>query len=312
MAKSNLLMFGATGAIGNFILHALINAKAEFGRIAIFTSKNTVATKAAEIAALQSAGVEIITGDITSAEDVKAAYNGFDTVVSALGRTTIAAQIPLIQLAAKSSQIKRFVPSEYGTDIEYAPASANEKPHQQKLKVRAALREVQDQLEHAYVVTGPYGDFPFYVSKSNVAAVGTFDVAAKRAVLLGDGAGRISLSSRPDVGKFVVHTLTHWDVARNRAVKLNSFTTTPKDILAEFEKQTGSKWAVDYTPLDELRQLEQAAWEKNDPTATVYTLRRIWTEGGTLYERRDNEDIGAVDTQTLEELVKESIEKQLA
>lgn len=256
---------------------------------------------------------------------------GFDTVISALGRTAIAAQIPLIQLAAESPHIKRFVPSEYGTDIEYAPASAHEKPHQQKLKVRTALREVQDKLEHAYVVTGPYGDFPFYIGRSNIPEVGTFDVAAKRAVLLGDGNGRISLSSRSEyvsllsfslrqlyadtmfsVGMFVVRTLTHWDVARNRALKLNSFTTTPKEILAEFEKQMGSQWQVEYTPLDELRRLEQEAWEKGNPSATLYTLRRIWTEGATLYERRDNEDIGAGGTQTLAELVKESIQKQLA
>ncbi|GAB1212283.1 hypothetical protein ATERTT37_001417 [Aspergillus terreus] len=301
---SNLLMFGATGAIGQFIIDAIVAAKDSFGRIAVFTSPNTVATKSEQIEALKKAGVEIITGDIANPDDVKAAFAGIDTVVSALGRGAIAAQIPLIQLAAESPQVKRFIPSEYGTDIEYSPASQHEKPHQQKLKVRAALREVQDKLEYAYVVTGPYGDFPFYIGRSPDPKVGTFDVAAKRAVLLGDGNGRISLTSRPDVGKFVVHTLTHWDVARNRALKLNSFTTTPRKILAEFEKQTNSSWSVEYTPLDELRQLEEEAWEKGNPLATLYTLRRIWTEGGTLYERWDNEDIGAVDTDSLEELVR--------
>ncbi|KAL4888492.1 hypothetical protein BDV59DRAFT_188521, partial [Aspergillus ambiguus] len=309
--KSNLLMFGATGAIGQFIIDAIVNAKDNFGRIAIFTSANTVATKSSQIDGLKKAGVEIITGDIANQDDIKAAYAGFDTVISALGRDTIAAQIPLIQLAAESPQIKRFIPSEYGTDIEYSPASQYEKPHQQKLKVRAALSEVQGKLEYAYVVTGPYGDFPFYVGRGPEPKAGSFDVAAKRAVLLGDGNGRISLSSRPDVGKFVVHTLTHWDVARNRALKVNSFTTTPRAILAEFEKQTDSTWSVEYTPLDELRQLEKGAWENNDPKATLYTLRRIWTEGGTLYDRRDNEDIGAVDTSSLEDLVQGSIQGQL-
>lgn len=109
-----------------------------------------------------------------------------------------------------------------------------------------------------------------------------------------------------------MHTLTHWDVSRNRALKLNSFTTSPREILAEFEKQTNSSWSVEYTPLDELRRLEEEAWEKGIPLATLYTLRRIWTEGGTLYERRDNEDIGAVDTDSLEDLVRGSIQAQLA
>ncbi|KAF9890866.1 hypothetical protein FE257_005442 [Aspergillus nanangensis] len=310
--KSNLLMFGATGAIGNYIIKAIINSKDAFGRIAVFTSANTVASKVKEIDALKQAGVEIITGDIASQDDVKAAYSGFDTVISALGRGAIASQIPLIQLAAESSNIKRFVPSEYGTDIEYGPASQHEKPHQQKLKVRAALKEVQGQLEHAYVVTGPYGDYPFYIGPAAEPKVGSFDATKKHAVLLGDGNGRISLTSRPDVGKFVVHTLTHWDVARNRAMKVNSFTTTPRGILEEFEKQTNSKWTVDYTPLEELRRIEKKAWENGAPIATVCTLRRIWTEGSTLYDRRDNEDIGAVQTESLEDLVRGSIQGQLA
>lgn len=67
---------------------------------------------------------------------------------------------------------------------------------------------------------------------------------------------------------------------------------------------------MEYTPLEELRQLEKQAWEKGDPSATIYTLRRIWTEGGTLYDRRDNGDIGAEDTVSLQELVKDAIQQQ--
>lgn len=113
------------------------------------------------------------------------------------------------------------------------------------------------------------------------------------------------------MGKFVVHALTHWDAARNRALKVNSFTTTPADVLAEFERQTGTKWTVEYISLDELRALEKEAWAKEDPAATVYTLRRIWTEGGTLYDRRDNEDIGVRETRSLQELVTDSIRAQI-
>lgn len=99
--------------------------------------------------------------------------------------------------------------------------------------------------------------------------------------------------------------------SRNRALIVNSFTTTPNEILAEFERQTGSRWTVEYTPLDELRKLEEAAWEKGDPYATGYTLRRIWTEGGTLYQSNDNGEInvGAPDLETLADAVKSVVSK---
>ncbi|KAL4758019.1 uncharacterized protein BDW70DRAFT_170860 [Aspergillus foveolatus] len=310
MTKSNLLIFGATGAIGSYITAAVTDGRDEFGRIGIFTSQSTLTNKTKEINALREKGVDILVGDVTSKNEVLKAFDGFDTVVSALGRGVIAQQVHLVQWADESPHIKRFLPSEYGTDIEYSPASANEKPHQQKLKVRAAIRETKN-LEYAFVVTGPYADVPFYLGASKNPRGGSFDVKNKKAVLLGDGKGRISLVACADVGKFVVHTLTHWNKARGRALKLNSFTTTPNDIIAEFEKQTGDKWSVEYTSLEQLKQYEKEAWEKGEPDATTLTLRRIWTEGGTLYERRDNKDIGAEDTTTLEEAVNGAIKAQL-
>lgn len=82
-------------------------------------------------------------------------------------------------------------------------------------------------------------------------------------------------------------------------------------ILKEYEKQTGGeKWDVSYTGLADLKRLETEAWEGGNPAATVFTLRRIWTEGGTLYDERDNEKIGAGETDSLEKTVAQAIKKQ--
>jgi hypothetical protein len=91
--------------------------------------------------------------------------------------------------------VKRFFPSEYGTDIEYGPKSAHEVPHQQKLKVRAALRETSG-LDYTYVVTGPYADGRAYLSPGHGSPeLGSFNVKAKTAFLLGDSKGKISLTT---------------------------------------------------------------------------------------------------------------------
>ena len=122
---------------------------------------------------------------------------GIDTVISALGRNTLAQQIPLIRLAAASPSVKLFLPSEYGTDIAYGPASANEKPHQQKLKVRAVLEnEISRQdLDYAYVVTGPFAEMYLHFAPG-LEEAGGWDVSAQKAVLLGEkGADRVSLTT---------------------------------------------------------------------------------------------------------------------
>lgn len=93
---------------------------------------------------------------------------------------------------------------------------------------------------------------------------------------------------------------------------MNSFVATPDQILAEFEKQTGSKWEVTYTSLHELKEIETKAWEAGKPWATGATLRRIWTEGGTLYgdKPRDNGLVGDPKMESLEDQVKTVIETQ--
>jgi len=303
---TNILIIGATGAIGNPITTQIIAAKSSFGRIAILTSANTLSQKAEEIEKLKSQGVEIFTGDLTVEEDVKKAYQGIDAVVSCVGRGAIDKQIPLIKWASESS-IKRFFPSEYGTDIEHNARSPNEKPHQLKLKVRAYAKEIHN-LHFTYLVTGPYSDM--YISVSKKPEIGSWDVKNKKATLLGDGNDKVAFTTMADVGKLVVAALQHPSESEDKILIVNSFTTTPNAILAEFEKQTGAKWDVSYTPLEELKAIEEAAWKEGAAYATGATLRRIWTEGGTLYKKpRDNALIGDPEMETLSDQVRQIIER---
>ena len=89
--------------------------------------------------------------------------------------------------------VKRFFPSEYGTDIEYGPNSKNEKPHQLKLKVRKYIHDNVRKLQYTYLVTGPYADL--YIGKTKDENGGSFDVLGKKATLLGTGKERISLTT---------------------------------------------------------------------------------------------------------------------
>lgn len=139
--------------------------------------------------------------------------------------------------------------------------------------------------------------------------LGGFDVANKRAVLV-EPEQKVSFTAMTDLGVLVVKASTHPVKERVRALKVNSFTATPKEVLAEFEKQTDSKWEVKNVKLDELRKEEEAAWAASDPLATVFTLRRIWAEGGTIYEKRDNAEIDGENVEGLSEAVRKAIEKQ--
>ncbi|KAH7159455.1 NmrA-like family-domain-containing protein [Dactylonectria estremocensis] len=305
---ANILIFGATGNIGRYITNQILAAQPSIAQVAIFTSTETVAKKGDYIGKLKAQGVKIITGDVNNEQDIKRAYEGVDTVISAVGRNVLETQIELLKLAEESSTVKWFFPSEYGTDIEYGPKSVDEKPHQLKLKVRRYIREHVKKLKYTFVVTGPYADMFFSLS-SDAPEAGGFDTASKRAILVEDGEGKVGFTTMPDVGKAVVAALRHPQESFDKALKVQSFVVTPKQILAEFEKQTGEQWNVSYSSLETLKQAEQKAWEEGKGYATSYTLRRIWAEGGTLYEKTDNAVIGLKDSEL--ETLKDAIHRSL-
>lgn len=70
----NILIVGATGAIGKPITNQMLSAKSNFGRLAILTSQTTLNDKADEIKLLKRNGVDVFVGDLTVEDDVKKAY----------------------------------------------------------------------------------------------------------------------------------------------------------------------------------------------------------------------------------------------
>ncbi|KAI8965234.1 NAD(P)-binding protein [Daldinia sp. FL1419] len=290
---SNILIIGGTGNIGKHITDAILLAEPRVGRqVSIFTSPATLSNpdKQALLSSWKSRGLSVIAGDLNNAADVRNAYNGVDTVISCLGRNALASQIELLKIAEESN-VRWFFPSEYGTDVEYDASSKDEKPHQNKLRVREFIRENLKKVKCTYVVTGPYPEM--YLVLAPVAPeAGGYDVESRKAVVIGSGDDKVGFTSMPDVGKLVVAALRHPEVSMGAILKVQSFVTTPNSIVAEFEKQTGSKWTVDHTPTEKLREIEKEKWSANDPIATLYTLKRIWAEGGTLYDKTDNERLG--------------------
>lgn len=197
---SKILIIGATGTIGKYIANAIISAEPHVAsQVTIFTSSATASSpnKQAILSGWKSQGASVITGDIGNADDVRRAYSSTDTVVSCLGRNALASQIELLRLAEESNDVKWFFPSEYGTDIEYDSSSKDEKPHQNKLRVREFIQDNVKRVKCTYVVTGPYPEM-FLPLLPVAEKAGGYDPKSKRAVVVGSGDDKIGFTSMPE------------------------------------------------------------------------------------------------------------------
>lgn len=71
-----ILVFGATGVIGQHLIQQLYEAKQSFDKIGIFTSLSSAEKKSEEFNSWKAKGVDVIAGDVNSESDVTKAYEG--------------------------------------------------------------------------------------------------------------------------------------------------------------------------------------------------------------------------------------------
>jgi hypothetical protein len=195
---SKILIFGGTGTIGKYITSSLLKARPAFSQVVLFTSPTSSPAKTAQLTRWRAAGISVVEGSVENAADVSAAYGlGIDTVICALGRGALHTEEALLRQAEESGTVQWFLPSEFGTDVEYGPSSANEKPHQFKRAVRAFVREKVSRMKVTYIVTGPYFEM-WLDALSGAENAGGFDVAAKKAYLIDNGVGKIGFCTMPE------------------------------------------------------------------------------------------------------------------
>ena len=200
-------------------------------------------------------------------------------------------QLLLVEAAAKSN-VKRFIPAEFGSN------TLNEKVaalpvFKGKLAVQAALRKEAGSsgMTYTLISTGPFLDWGI--------RIGFIMNLKEKKITLFDGGDRVfSATSLPTIGKAVVGVLNHLEQTKDRAVYVHDTATSLKRLAAMGKKAVGSaEWQESVVPIDEV--LDQA-WaelkkEQPNPGAFVYNFIRasILGEGyGSHFEKTDNELLG--------------------
>ncbi|XP_062157380.1 phenylcoumaran benzylic ether reductase POP1-like [Alnus glutinosa] len=115
--RSKILVIGGTGYIGKYIVEA--SAKAghpTFALVRESTASNP--EKSQVIESFKSSGVTLLYGDICHHESLLKAIKQVDIVISTVGSEQIADQAKIIAAIKEAGNIKRFLPSEFGLDVD--------------------------------------------------------------------------------------------------------------------------------------------------------------------------------------------------
>ncbi|KAK8569463.1 hypothetical protein V6N13_046515 [Hibiscus sabdariffa] len=197
------LVIGSSGFIGRFVTEACL----ELGRptyVLVRSSPNPPSTKATTIKFLQDKGAVIIYGSITDQEFMEKILREYriEVVISAVGGESILDQFTLIEAIKNVDTVKRFVPSEFGHDIDRAePVEPGLTMYDQKRKVRREIEKCG--IPYSYICCNSIAAWPYHDNTHPADVLPPLD----RFQIYGDGTVQAYFVAGSDIGKFTVMSI---------------------------------------------------------------------------------------------------------
>ncbi|KAK4784607.1 hypothetical protein SAY86_018975 [Trapa natans] len=195
-SKGRLLVIGATGFIGRFVAEA----STESGRptyVLVRPGSCFSPTKADAIKSLKEKGAIVVEGlmnDTDLMEKILKEHK-IEIVISVVGGKAIMDQIALVEAIRAVGTVKRFLPSEFGHDIDRAgPVEPGLQMYIEKRKIRRMIEEYR--VPYTYICCNSVASWPYYDNTHPSEVLPPLD----QFQIYGDG----SVKAGSDIGKFTV------------------------------------------------------------------------------------------------------------
>ncbi|KAJ9178413.1 hypothetical protein P3X46_010298 [Hevea brasiliensis] len=283
--KSKILIFGATGYLGEYMVKASLSmCHPTYAYVRPLKPNHTLSSKLHIHKQFQSMGVTVFRGELEEHEKLVSALKQVDVVISALAVPQHLDQLKIISAMKEAGSIKRFVPSEFGNEVDRVSGLP---PFEALL---ANKRRIRRATEAAGV---PYT----YVSANSFAAY-FIDYLLHphekpdQLVVYGRGDAKAVLNYEEDVAAYTVRAATDLRVA-NRVIiyRPPGNIVSQLDLISYWEKKTGRTFKKIHVPEEEIVKLsETLTFPENIP---VSILHNIFIKGDQMSFELTEDDLEA-------------------
>jgi len=273
----------ASGSLGGPVLNALVKS----GKF------NVTAVKRQSSSASFPDSVTVRTADLSSVDSVTAAFEGQDAVVSTVGTAGLPGQGVLVE-AAVAANVKRFLPSDFGSDIAN-PKTGVLPVFKFKTATHKALREAaaaKPDFTYTLVCNNAFLDFGL---QKNLL----LNWKERKPKFFDGGKNVFSATTMDSVGQAVVGVLSHPEETKNRFVYVKDIDISQNQLLEIAKKvDPGKTWEepilVDTAELEKSSFASLAKGEITPPVMMGFLFRVMFgpPEYGGRFTKTDNELLG--------------------
>jgi hypothetical protein len=294
----NVVLAGASGSLGSVVFEKLV-ASGQF---------NIRILKRIGSSSTFPAGTDVVEVDYTSQRSLEAALKGQDAVVSTVAALAGADEKHMIDAAAAAG-IKRFLPSEFGSNLDNI-STRNLPVYKLKVQIQDYLIEKSKSTELTYTLIYNNAFLDWGLKNKFI-----LDLSSEKPQVIDGGDLEFSTTTLASIGDAVVGVLKHPDETKNRAVYIHDAIVTQNKLIAlarEIEP-TKSREPVSVS-LDDMTAESKKKLSQGIMTQQVfipYIYRAILDPaGGGIFRDNDNELLGVKGKTDAEvkEVIKEFIE----
>ncbi|RAO70207.1 uncharacterized protein BHQ10_006219 [Talaromyces amestolkiae] len=294
---SAVIVVGASGNLGPFIVKELLKQKAKFSRIAILSAPE----KKGKFETAAKSGIDVVLGSYKEARS----YQGFDVVISLAGNSIMIDQPQMIDAAIEAG-VTHFYPSEFGVDIGQ-PVFLQERYFRDKLTTREHLRKRAREVPGFVFTEIIIGAFAETFVLSDVFGL---DRQGRTFTYYGDLDDVKSISSMEDTAKYTVESilLPVETGITERTLKVPNGNYTVRELVKIVSELDGTQYETHIFPVNEARkQQELARLAGSTDRELAFSLKALFSSPFVVVPKPWQNDMFAFKPKNLVEMIEECL-----
>ncbi|XP_057788369.1 probable pinoresinol-lariciresinol reductase 3 isoform X2 [Salvia miltiorrhiza] len=266
-SKSKLLIIGVTGNLGFELANASLNASHPtlgLVRDSAFSDPN----KLHKIQLLSDSGLKIVKGSLHDEESLIEALKQADVVICAVASKQVHDQKALISAMKRAGCIKRFIPSEFGSDPDRTRVShLDHNFYSRKSEIR---RLVESQgIPYTYVCCNFYTSYLL----PSLVQPGLQAPPRDNVTIFGDGNVRGVFMKESDVAAFTISTVDDpRTLNKTMSLRPPGNTLSMNELVTVWESKIGKKLERNYISEEELlKRIQETPYPDNMQLVFIYS-----------------------------------------